>query len=227
MCAEKRIKIEFYSLPVDAPLRITSPFGQRDTGIPGATTYHSGIDLGRDIYKEETKILAVAPGRVIQSYWNDYRGWVVILDHGDYKTLSQHLKYKGLAVGTQVKTGQTVGIMGNSSDPDKLKVSVHLHFELRVENTPIDPEPYLQDVIEEEYDLTESEVRRIAKEEIEKELTRIGISATLSSEPSDWAKSFWQWGTENDITDGSNPRGVCTREQTVTMLYKLYNLIGK
>lgn len=225
--ADKKIKIQFYSLPVNAPLRITSPFGQRDTGIPGATTYHSGIDLGRDIYKPETDVLAVAGGKVTQSYWNDYRGWVVIIDHGEYKTLSQHLKYKGLAAGTKVKTGQKIGIMGNSSDPDKLKVAVHLHFELHVEGIPIDPEPYLQDVKKEEYDLTESEVRKIVRDELAWELNRMGVSANGSSQPSDWAADFWKWGKDNGITDGSNPKGICTREQTVTMMKKLYDLIEK
>ncbi|WP_165445444.1 M23 family metallopeptidase [Bacilliculturomica massiliensis] len=214
--------IKFHSLPVDAPLRITSPFGQRDTGIPGATTYHSGIDLGRDIYKPETRILAVAPGTVAESYWNDYRGWVSVIQHRDYRTLSQHMKYKGLSAGTKVETGQVIGIMGNSSDPDKLKVAVHLHFELQFGGVPIDPEPYLKNVQEEEYDLTETEVRAIVRDELE----RLEIFTNGGSRPSDWAAGFWKWGTENGITDGSNPRGLCTREQTVTMLKKLYDLIG-
>lgn len=234
MCSEKaenkravrRDEIRFYSLPVDAPLRITSPFGQRNTGIPGASTYHSGIDLGRNIYKPETAVIAVAPGEIVKSYWNDYRGWVVVVDHEGFQTLCQHLKAKAPPPGVKVRTGQQLGIMGNSSDPDKLKIAVHLHFELRVGGVLIDPEPYLQDIRKEEYDLTESEVRKIVKNEINRELNRLGISQDIdSSQPSGWAEKFWQWGREKGITDGRSPKGICTREQTVTMLKKLYDLI--
>ena len=38
--------IQFNHLPVDAPLRITSNFGPRNTGISGASTNHKGVDLG-------------------------------------------------------------------------------------------------------------------------------------------------------------------------------------
>lgn len=224
MIAEKS-KIRFYSLPVEAPLRITSPFGDRNTGIPGASTHHAGIDLGRDLSKPETFVIAVAPGQIAQSYWNDYRGWVVVIDHGDYKTLSQHLKEKGPAVGTNVKVGQRIGIMGNSSNHDKLTVAVHLHFELQVNGVPIDPQPYLQNIQKEEYDLTESEVRKIVKEEINIAFQGLGISPDMANEPSDWAKSFWKWGKDSGSVDGNNPRGICTREQTVTMMKKLYDLI--
>jgi hypothetical protein len=39
-------------------------------------------------------------------------------------------------------------------------------------------------------------------------------------EPSDWAKEAWEWAKANAITDGTNPRGAITREQTATMLYR-------
>jgi len=40
--------------------------------------------------------------------------------------------------------------------------------------------------------------------------------------PSTWAKTAWEWGTAYGITDGSNPRGSCTREQVVQLLFN-YN----
>lgn len=36
--------------------------------------------------------------------------------------------------------------------------------------------------------------------------------------PSEWAKEDWEWGKAKGITDGSNPGGVCTREQVISMI---------
>lgn len=60
------MELVFNSLPV-IPLRVTSPFGKRDTGIKNATTYHKGVDLGRNKSLNETPILAVADGTVIKN----------------------------------------------------------------------------------------------------------------------------------------------------------------
>jgi len=43
-------------------------------------------------------------------------------------------------------------------------------------------------------------------------------------EPSEWAREAWSWGVEMGITDGSNPQGVPTREQMVTLLYRFNKL---
>ncbi|HHV47267.1 MAG TPA: glycoside hydrolase family 73 protein [Tissierellia bacterium] len=42
-----------------------------------------------------------------------------------------------------------------------------------------------------------------------------------------WAADAWSWGIENGITDGTNPKGCISREQCITMLYRLYKLICK
>ena len=94
-------------------------------------------------------MLAVAPGRISNNYWNDCRGWVVIVDHGDYKTLSQHLKNRcPLSEGTAVSAGQQIGIVGNSPQKNRLDSSAHLHFELLVNGVQVDPLPYLKGVVE-------------------------------------------------------------------------------
>lgn len=48
--------------------------------------------------------------------------------------------------------------------------------------------------------------------------------AKLIHEPSPWAKESWQWAIKNGITDGTNPKGLATREQVVTMIYRAMNL---
>ncbi|MEA4986532.1 MAG: M23 family metallopeptidase [Anaerovorax sp.] len=136
--------IIFSSLPVDVPLRITSRFGSRSTALKGASSYHRGVDIGRDFSKKETCILAVADGSVIENCWNDVRGWVIIINHGNFKTLYQHLKEQSnFYIGLNLKAGQKIGTMG-ASTKTIINMKIHLHFELIVGNVPIDPEPYLR-----------------------------------------------------------------------------------
>lgn len=210
--------MQFDSLPVK-PLRITSKFGKRNTGIKGASTYHKGIDLGRDFSKDKTPILCVKDGTVIKNYWNDYRGWVVVIRHDNengqtVKTLYQHIESQSkLKVGTKVKAGQEIGIMGNSSNPKKLKVATHLHFELQINDEPVDPLDNLQNITEVE-EMTEKEIKALINEVIDERI--------YSKEPncSDWAKSAWEDAKEKGITDGSSPKAVVTREQCVTMIHR-------
>lgn len=137
-----------------SPLRITSGFGPRNTGIAGASTYHPGVDIGTDKTKPYTDtdggpVTAALPGVVISNYYNNARGWVILIDHRtidgkDVKTLYQHLKQAGAAKGTKVKAGDQIGIMGNTG----VGAQLHLHFEVRINNIPVDPEPYLKNIKE-------------------------------------------------------------------------------
>lgn len=43
------------------------------------------------------------------------------------------------------------------------------------------------------------------------------------NQPSDWAAEAWDWGIRKNITDGSYPQGPITREQVITILYRLFN----
>ncbi len=152
------------------PLRITSGFGPRNTGIPGASTYHLGVDIGTDKSKPYTAtdggpVTAVLPGQVISNYYNQYRGWVILIDHGtidgrNVKTLYQHLKQAGSAPGTKVKAGDQIGTMGNTG----VGAQLHLHFEVRIDNTCTDPEPYLKGVKTLEKELTVVEAITIVKD---------------------------------------------------------------
>lgn len=154
--------IELTSLPLDAPLRVTSPFGSRT--INGVKQFHYGTDLGRDKSKSgECYILAACDGVIQKNYYNSSRGWVITIKHDDkYVTLYQHLKEQSpLAVGTKVKSGEVIGIMGSTGD----STGAHLHFEIQENGTPIDALPYLQNIKKEEV-LTEADVRRIVNEEI-------------------------------------------------------------
>lgn len=128
-------------------LRITSKFGPRNTGIPGASTYHKGIDCVGTPAKYGDDLILVDDAELILSTWNEYRGWYCIFKiNEDYKVLYQHMVSKcGLALNKQYPAGKVIGGMGKSCNPNKIKgMAAHLHFELWFKDNPINPEPYVQ-----------------------------------------------------------------------------------
>lgn len=65
----------------------------------------------------------------------------IIIDHsGGISTLYGHMQYPlPLSSGMEVQAGQAIGQVGNSGN----SYGAHLHFEIRVDGTPLDPLPYL------------------------------------------------------------------------------------
>ena len=200
----------FNSLPTPS-LRITSRFGKRNTGIAGASTNHKGIDLGGS--GGETPISAVRRGIVKANFWNDVRGWVLIIRHNErYETLYQHLRDNSpLHIGDYVQAGQQIGIMGNSSK--RISCGVHLHMELHDHGEPIDFERWLYDIRGVEEDMTESELRTIIRNELKAALRGGDI-------PSKWAETLWAQATDAKLVDGTRPTGYMTREQAVALIYR-------
>lgn len=116
---------------------ITSPFGPRDTGIPGASTDHKGVDIGAGY---NTNIFAAQSGTVIQAGWNGGYGYCVTIAH-DYgvATLYAHMNDYYVSVGQSVSRGQVIGIVGSTG----ISSGPHIHYEVRVNGVQIDPLPYL------------------------------------------------------------------------------------
>lgn len=204
--------LKFESLPVDAPLRITSPYGRRKSPTKGGSTYHKGIDMGRDFSKPRTRILAVADGVVSKNYWHDVSGWVVMIEHdARWSTKYIHLAAASpLKVGTRVKAGQVIGTMGNSSK--KLKMGVHLHMELHDYGTPVDFEAALRAVGKEE-DLTRQETAALIKEMIAAERAKEEPAAS-------WATADIAEAKRAGITDGTRPTAPITRQEVVVMIMR-------
>jgi murein DD-endopeptidase MepM/ murein hydrolase activator NlpD len=98
---------------------------------------HEGIDITAST---GTPIWAAAAGTVIWSSWRGGYGNCVVVDHGNgLATLYAHASAILVSVGQRVTQGQTialVGSTGNSSGP-------HLHFEVRVNGSAVDPLLYL------------------------------------------------------------------------------------
>lgn len=134
--------------------RKTSGFGPRSTGIKGASTWHNGIDGVPNPPRNSAELILVHDALLLEKFWNDYRGWTCIFDIGEgFTVLYQHKKYScPLNVGGIYSAGQIVGIMGDSRSKNAIpRMAAHLHFELRKDGKPIDPEPYIKNL--EEYEM--------------------------------------------------------------------------
>lgn len=114
--------------PADGP--VTSGFGPRWGRM------HRGIDIGASL---GAPIRAVNPGTVIFAGEMGGYGNVVLVDHGGYVTVYAHQSRLGTSEGARVSRGQTIGYVGNTGH----STGPHLHFEVRVAGTAVDPRPYL------------------------------------------------------------------------------------
>jgi murein DD-endopeptidase MepM/ murein hydrolase activator NlpD len=115
--------------PVNGP--VVSGFGMRWGRM------HEGIDIAAS---SGTPIHAAAAGTVIHAGWLGGYGNLVVVDHGDgLSTAYAHASAILVGVGQHVSQGETlslVGSTGNSTGP-------HLHFEVRVNGSAVDPLAYL------------------------------------------------------------------------------------
>jgi murein DD-endopeptidase MepM/ murein hydrolase activator NlpD len=77
---------------------------------------------------------------VIIAGWQRGYGKVVYVDHGNgLSTRYGHLSVIDVTVGQSVTQGQTIGLVGSTGR----STGPHLHYEVRVNNQPVDPKPYL------------------------------------------------------------------------------------
>lgn len=121
------------------------------------TTYagHSGIDIpgsygANVIASADGVVLTVVTGHGrnpgasgLASYGN-----YIVVDHGNrngtnYKTYYAHLSGVAVRSGQSVKQGQVIGYVGNSGNTWG-RTGTHLHFEIRVNNSPTNPNNYLR-----------------------------------------------------------------------------------
>jgi murein DD-endopeptidase MepM/ murein hydrolase activator NlpD len=117
--------------------RLTSPFGMRKHPVYGNMRLHSGIDLGA---YANTPVKASKAGTVIFAGWLSGYGNVVKIDHSNnYTTLYAHLNSFKAKVGDKVNQGDVIALSGNTG----LGTAAHLHFEIRINNKPVNPLDYI------------------------------------------------------------------------------------
>ncbi|UKS26168.1 peptidoglycan DD-metalloendopeptidase family protein [Paenibacillus sp. HWE-109] len=127
-----------YPLAAQAPL--TSDFVDRINPVTGKAESHKGIDLGAP---KGTGILAAENGSVIYASWMNGYGNCIIVNHGNgLWTLYGHIMNDGIyvKVGDVVKRGQKIAGVGSTGQ----STGNHLHFEVRLNEVPRDPKPYLR-----------------------------------------------------------------------------------
>lgn len=116
---------------------VTSEFGPRSIPDMGINDFHTGIDFAADY---GAPAVAAAPGTVIYASWMDYGGNTVQIDiGGGIMTMYCHLNEIFVSVGQTVNAGDVVGAVGATG----LANGPHLHFEIQVGGSPVDPRLYL------------------------------------------------------------------------------------
>ena len=115
--------------PVSGP--VTSGFGVRWGRM------HEGIDIA---VGEGTPVRAAAAGTVIYAGWMSGYGNLVAVDHGNgLSTAYAHNSSLAVSVGQSVAAGEVVSYSGNTGN----STGPHVHFEVRVNGSAVDPLGYL------------------------------------------------------------------------------------
>ncbi|RWO03661.1 MAG: M23 family metallopeptidase [Mesorhizobium sp.] len=115
--------------------KFRSGFGARRHPILGYVRLHTGVDWSAAI---GTPIIAAGNGVVEKAGWAGGYGKQIILRHANgYETSYNHQSAfaKGIAPGVRVRQGQTIGFLGQTG----LATGPHLHYELIVNGTKVDP----------------------------------------------------------------------------------------
>jgi murein DD-endopeptidase MepM/ murein hydrolase activator NlpD len=117
--------------------RLMSRFGERQDPFSGEGAFHSGVDIDAPI---GTPVHAAADGIVYAAEYNGRYGRCVVIDHGNgMRTWYGHLSSFEVIPGQEVRRGEVIAHSGNSGRV----TGPHLHFEVRLGGSPVNPYPYL------------------------------------------------------------------------------------
>jgi len=118
--------------------RITGSFGERIDPFNGEGAFHSGVDISAAV---GSPVIAPADGIVIFADFLGGYGRAVAVDHGHAITTRYgHLASYAVTPGQYVHRGDTIGYVGLSGR----STGPHLHYEVRINETPVNPYKYLR-----------------------------------------------------------------------------------
>ncbi|PYG89386.1 murein DD-endopeptidase MepM/ murein hydrolase activator NlpD [Ruminiclostridium sufflavum DSM 19573] len=127
------------AIPTLAPAsgKIGSPFGIRMHPIKKVKIAHDGVDISSS---SGDPILASASGVVEYAGYSNGYGYNVIIDHKNgFRTIYAHSSKLLVKKGDSIDKGQKIALVGSTG----LSTGPHLHFEIRIGNTPVDPTLYV------------------------------------------------------------------------------------
>ncbi len=124
----------FFRYPLAKQARVSSGFNPRRVNpVTGIVTAHNGVDFA---VSRGTPVLSVGNGEVVIAKYSGSAGNYVAIRHGrQYMTAYMHLDKILVKPGQQVKQGDKIGLSGNTGR----STGPHLHFELHINNKPVNP----------------------------------------------------------------------------------------
>jgi murein DD-endopeptidase MepM/ murein hydrolase activator NlpD len=124
--------------PTSAEADLTSGFGMRIDPFTRGPAMHTGLDFKAD---HGTAARATAAGTVTAAEYSGGYGRMVEIDHGNgLSTRYAHLSALAVAPGQTVQAGAVVGRVGSTGR----STGAHLHYETRIDGTPVDPRRFLR-----------------------------------------------------------------------------------
>jgi murein DD-endopeptidase MepM/ murein hydrolase activator NlpD len=127
------------STPSIAPVRgiLTDGFGGRSDPFTGEAGQHNAVDISSAV---GVAVRAPADGIVVKAEWANGYGNVIYVSHGyGYSTRYGHLSAFNVRPGQHVKRGDVLGHVGSTGR----STGPHLHYEVRVNNNPVNPLEYI------------------------------------------------------------------------------------
>ena len=116
---------------------LSSSMGNRADPFTGEKDFHPGLDISAD---KGDPVYATADGTVVNASAAGNYGNLVVLDHGyGLETRYGHLSAFKIKLGQAVKRGDLLGLVGSTGRA----TSSHLHYEVRVNNNPVNPLAYI------------------------------------------------------------------------------------
>ncbi len=117
--------------------RVLSSYGSRSDPFSGEGAFHTGVDLQA---VSGTPVRASADGVVTHAEWSGRYGKLVVIEHSNgMQTFYAHLSRFDVIPGQEARQGQIIAYSGATGRV----TAPHLHYEVRVGGTPINPYPYL------------------------------------------------------------------------------------
>jgi murein DD-endopeptidase MepM/ murein hydrolase activator NlpD len=127
--------------PIEGP--ITSSFGERQDPFNGEGAFHKGIDISGSMGEP---VRAPADGTVLMAGPASGYGQEVMLDHGHgIHTIYGHLSGFAVTAGEDVHRGDIIGYVGSQGR----STGPHLHYEVRIHDTPVNPHKYMRETMQE------------------------------------------------------------------------------